>query len=182
MLPLLPLATLLLELALLPPLLLLPLVKTLVTVPFPLASDVGAAPGAVTPPGPARPEAGFVGLNGGFVDPIEVEVSFDFSPITFEPLTLIVPAPGTVTGFLAPIGADVGVGVGGVAEFPGTFDEVNRTLPALGFEGPMAMLTPVLTFCFTAATISAADSPIGSGDPFGVADAAADASSVVSDC
>ena len=113
-----------LMLPLLPPL--LPL-STLVTVPFPLpgvASATGAAPGRLV--------AGFVGLNVGFVELIEDGLSLDFSLIGFDPLALIVPAPGTVTGFFAPTGADV---VGGavdavdVAALPVAFDEVNRTLP-----------------------------------------------------
>ena len=97
----------------------------------------------------------------------------------------MVPAPVTVTDFLVAAAAAGAVCDGfeaGAEVDPATLVvELKRTLfpPLLEGDAAAATWLPLdLTFCLTAATISAAESPMGSGDPFETGDDP----SVDSDC
>ncbi len=131
---------------------------------------------------PEKPEELCTGFcpaieKGGFV--VLDELPFDLSMLDLLTLPtdalLITPTPvetvpaPTGADFLAPLappsGADGGAVGPPVAPLP---LEVKRTLlePLV----PEARTPLGLTFCLTTATISAADNPIGSGDPFEIGD------------
>ena len=131
---------------------------------------------------PEKPEELCTGFcpaieNGGFVA-LE-ELPFDLSAMALETLPtaalLITPTPvETVPApmgvdFLAPLAPPSGAdrGAVGAPEAPLPL-EVKRTL--LEPLDPEARTPLGLTFCLTTATISAADNPIGSGDPLEIGD------------
>lgn len=123
---------------------------------------------------PEKPEELCTGfcpdIENGCFEGLE-ELPFDLSAFDLETLPtdalLITPTPvetvpaPTGVDFLAPLAPPSGAD-GGTVVAPLPL-EVKRTL--LEPLDPEASTPLGLTFCLTTATISAADSPIGSGDP-----------------
>jgi hypothetical protein len=122
-------------------------------------------------------EVDWIGVAAAKVGLAEFEAPLDFSTILFVALLVeIVPTPGVVgmvVDFFAPfVPAGTAECVDDDDDEEEELDEAELELEVEGadvkrtFPEPVEFRFPLgLTFCLTAATISAADNPMGSGDP-----------------